>query len=241
MIKQKITFLLAVFILASLVLVSDAGAQGATPIDNPAPNYLVSYDFQQLIVSAISIALYFAGTIALLFLIIGGFQYIMARGNEEATEKAKKTISGAVLGIVIIVMSFAIVTIVNNLLVAGTPGNGAVSPPAGTPTPPGGTPPPPSSQSLAFTRSSDGNNQVCGGQNPCDLDVGRISGGSGTYTVASIQPNNTGTRPFMQGPELLLNIPLSVAIGNYSVTITVADSRNASNTRSVSFNFSVQD
>jgi amino acid transporter len=84
---------------------------------NPAPGQLVGIsDFGALLGRIIKIFLTFAGAIAVIFLIIGGFQYISARGNEEAMEKAKKTITGAVIGIIIIVMAFAIVLIVNNLL-----------------------------------------------------------------------------------------------------------------------------
>ena len=99
---------------------SPVDKEGKCPIPNPASQYLVNIDnFPDLIVRIITIFLYFSGAIALIFLIIGGFQYIAARGNEEATEKAKKTISGAILGIAIIIMSFALVTIVNNLVLKG--------------------------------------------------------------------------------------------------------------------------
>lgn len=104
-------------------------ADGSMPVNgqcvirNPASQYLVNIDnFGDLLKRIIEVALFFAGAIALIFLIIGGFQYIAARGNEEATEKAKKTITGAVLGIVIIIMAFAIVTIVSNLVTRGPQG-----------------------------------------------------------------------------------------------------------------------
>lgn len=91
-------------------------------LDNPAPDQLVDYsDFGKLLQRIIRIFLAFAGAIAVIFLMVGGFQYIMARGNEEATEKAKKTITGAIIGIVIIVMAFAIVLIVNELLTGPVP------------------------------------------------------------------------------------------------------------------------
>ena len=98
---------------------------------NPASGQLVDIrDFGPLLQRIITIFLYFAGGIAVLFLMVGGFQYVAARGNEEATEKAKKTITGAIIGIIIIVMAFAIVAIVNNLLTrndigGGTTGGGA--------------------------------------------------------------------------------------------------------------------
>ena len=112
---------LAGFLVFAMTGVAIAQGGGETtnpaPIQNPAPQYLVNIsDFGALLTRAIGWMLYFAGGIAVLFLLVGGFQYIAARGNEEATEKAKKTITGAVIGIVIIIMAYAIVTIVSNLV-----------------------------------------------------------------------------------------------------------------------------
>ena len=54
--------------------------------------------------------------IAVLFLILGGFQYITSAGNEEAAEKGKGTAVNALIGIVIIVLSYVIVNVVANLV-----------------------------------------------------------------------------------------------------------------------------
>lgn len=90
---------------------------GKCVIKNPAPEYLVNTSsFGDLLRSVINIALIFAGAIAVLFLIVGGYKYIISRGNDEGMESAKKTISGALIGIIIIVMAYAIIAIVNNLL-----------------------------------------------------------------------------------------------------------------------------
>lgn len=95
---------------------------GKCQLDNPAPRQLVSIsDFRELLRKIIEIFLMFAGAIAVIFLMVGGFQYIASRGNEEATEKAKKTITNAVIGVVLIVMAFAIVNIINTLLTKTPP------------------------------------------------------------------------------------------------------------------------
>ena len=54
--------------------------------------------------------------IAVLFLIIGGFWYITSAGNEETAEKGKNTAFNAIIGIVIIVLSYVIVNVVSKLL-----------------------------------------------------------------------------------------------------------------------------
>lgn len=87
---------------------------------NPAKGQLVDTDnFPQLLSDIIKILLSFAGVVGVIFLIIGGYRYITSQGNEEGMEKAKKTITGALIGIVLIILSFAVVAIINNLLVKG--------------------------------------------------------------------------------------------------------------------------
>ncbi len=48
-------------------------------------------------------------TVAVLFLIIGGFQYITSAGNPDALEKAKNTILYAIIGILAALLAYAIV------------------------------------------------------------------------------------------------------------------------------------
>jgi len=69
----------------------------------------------------------FAGVIATVFLIIGGYQYITAAGNEEQAEKGKKTLINSIIGIVVVVLAITIVTIVTNTLGSPNPiGTGAL-------------------------------------------------------------------------------------------------------------------
>jgi hypothetical protein len=66
------------------------------------------------------------GSVAVLFLIIGGIRYITSAGNKDKAETAKKTISYAVIGLVIIVLSGVIVSLttrgVDDILVGDTGG-----------------------------------------------------------------------------------------------------------------------
>ena len=71
----------------------------------------------QLITRIIEILLAIAGLLAVIFLIVGGFRYITAGGNEETAEAAKKTITNAIIGIVIIILSFVIVRVISNALI----------------------------------------------------------------------------------------------------------------------------
>lgn len=57
----------------------------------------------------IDYALWFIGAIALGFVIYGGVLYITSGGDSEKTTKARNTLMYAVLGIIVVVISYAIV------------------------------------------------------------------------------------------------------------------------------------
>ena len=71
------------------------------------------------ILRVINIGLALAGLIAVFFLILGGFRYITSMGNEEAAGQAKKIILNAIIGIVIVILSFVIVRVISNALARG--------------------------------------------------------------------------------------------------------------------------
>ena len=52
------------------------------------------------------------GALAVLFIVIGGFSYVVSGGDPQATGKAKSTIMYAVVGLIIAVFAEAIVTFV---------------------------------------------------------------------------------------------------------------------------------
>ena len=59
----------------------------------------------QLINNIITLASDLAGGIAIIFFIWGGFQYFTAFGNEEKANKAKTTITWAIVGLVFIILA----------------------------------------------------------------------------------------------------------------------------------------
>ena len=75
--------------------------------------------FGRAVTVVIQIALLVVGALAVIFLIWGGFRYITAYGNEEKAESAKKTIGHAILGLIIVILSFAIITIITTVLITG--------------------------------------------------------------------------------------------------------------------------
>ena len=63
--------------------------------------------------TVISWILGLAGGVAVLFLILGGLQYITSSGNKDKAEVAKQTILYAVIGLIVIALSFVIVAFVS--------------------------------------------------------------------------------------------------------------------------------
>ncbi len=75
-----------------------------------------SQNLSDFLTQVIKLLLGLAGVIAVLALIVGGFWYITSAGNEEQSEKGKKTLINAIIGVVIILLSYAIVTVIGNTL-----------------------------------------------------------------------------------------------------------------------------
>jgi hypothetical protein len=92
-------------------------------IENPAPDYFVDLSrlgrentFQGLLGYLIVGLLGAAGLLAVFFIIFAGFQYLTSRGNEEQAQASKKTLTNAIIGLVIIILSYVIVVVVARAL-----------------------------------------------------------------------------------------------------------------------------
>lgn len=70
-----------------------------------------------IVLTIINFFLTFLGLLAVIMVIYGGFLYVSSAGNEENVNKAKKILLYAVIGIVVIIVSFALV---NTLLGAAS-------------------------------------------------------------------------------------------------------------------------
>ncbi len=81
-------------------------------------------DVRTTIARIINIILGFLGVIFVVLTIVAGFQYMTAAGNEEKTKKALGLIKNAVIGLVIVLMSWMITRFVVRQLGRAT--NGAV-------------------------------------------------------------------------------------------------------------------
>src|SRR3989344_6301835 len=65
---------------------------------------------------AINIVLGIGISLTIVFLIIGGIQYITSKGDQKATIEARTSLTNAVIGFIVVVGAFTIKTILGNIL-----------------------------------------------------------------------------------------------------------------------------
>lgn len=65
-------------------------------------------DLVDMTINFIKWALGFLGLVAVIFITIGGYMYMTSGGNEEKVEKAKQYLKNALIGLIIVLLSWAI-------------------------------------------------------------------------------------------------------------------------------------
>ncbi len=84
-------------------------------------------DPRDVVANVIKVVLGFLGTIAVVLIIVAGFQWMTAAGSEDKIAKAKKIMTAAVIGLVIVLMAYALSTFVINAIISATNPSTAVS------------------------------------------------------------------------------------------------------------------
>ncbi len=112
--------LLVIFILSALSFSRVSAACSNNPFPSQAsgtieqvPLFCSSSGILQF---SINLLLGLAASAAILFIILGGFWYMTAGANAEQAEKGRKALMNAVIGLVVIILSFVIVRVVLNLV-----------------------------------------------------------------------------------------------------------------------------
>lgn len=67
---------------------------------------------EDTIISIVNWVLALLGLIAVIMILYGGFVWLTAAGNEDKVASAKKVISAAIIGLIIVLLAYAIVTFV---------------------------------------------------------------------------------------------------------------------------------
>ncbi len=95
---------------------SDYGDPGGS-INLPGPS---NDDPKVIIADIINWVLGFLALIAIIIILIGGFEWMTAGGNEEKVTEAKKLLLAGVIGLVIILSAYAITNFVLAQLISAT-------------------------------------------------------------------------------------------------------------------------
>jgi hypothetical protein len=120
--KKFSKFFLSFVVISLLVLpflVLPALAQTGDPyginnVQNGLNNSLpgAGTDLRTVIARIINFALGFLGIIAVVIILIGGFKWMTAAGNEEKVTEARKLLVAGIIGLVIILAAWAVSTFV---------------------------------------------------------------------------------------------------------------------------------
>ncbi len=118
--KSKILATGAAVVSALAVTPASVLAQGTIQV-NVLPgasqfNSVVAWTPTRLVGAIINLVLVIAGLVAFFFLLLGGLQWILAGGDKEGTEKARKRITAALIGLVVVFSAYAIIVLAGNFL-----------------------------------------------------------------------------------------------------------------------------
>ena len=98
---------------------------GTTEVSEGLNGSLADYtesDPRAIIGRIINIALGFLGVIAVGIILLGGFKWMTAAGNEDKTTEAKQLLGAGVIGLVIILSAWALATFIINQIYGATTG-----------------------------------------------------------------------------------------------------------------------
>ena len=120
--NKKILFalvLLAFFIFLISTETISAQTFKYTPMEE-IPGYGKPKDFPTYIITVYKFGIWAAGIAALLMIMIGGYMYLTSAGNTASMGKAKEYITDAIVGLILVMISWLILYIINPDLVSFT-------------------------------------------------------------------------------------------------------------------------
>ena len=130
-IKYKTALTMAIVMLFSLALTPVVASAANTDFGvNTFKNELAlgtNTNLNAAIAKIINVALSLLGIVAVVIILIGGFKYMTAGGNDEKTAEARKLIFSGIIGLAIILSAFAIAKFVLGSLSQAT-GTGDLTP-----------------------------------------------------------------------------------------------------------------
>lgn len=98
---------------------------GISPVGSELKTTLGDTDLRTTIARLINVALSLLGIVAVVIILMGGFKWMTAGGNEDKVAEARKLIFSGIIGLAIIMTSWAIALFVFNKLAEATTGTTA--------------------------------------------------------------------------------------------------------------------
>lgn len=86
-----------------------------SPIEKQA-GFVKNFTIAEVVATIFQVIINLSAAIFLLMLLYGGFTYLTAGSNEESTEKAKKIMLNALVGLIIVTAAYGIGTWILNAL-----------------------------------------------------------------------------------------------------------------------------
>ena len=97
------------FLIPAQVDALDLGMEHAANLELPTAE---DEDVRDMAVTIVKYLITFLGIIAVVIILYGGFVWMTAAGNDDRVSKAKNIIIAGVIGLIIVIAAFAIVTFV---------------------------------------------------------------------------------------------------------------------------------
>jgi hypothetical protein len=171
----------------------------------PAYCNVVGSDSTGLLTHIINILLALLGVIAVLFIIIGGYRMITSSGDTTNFEKGQKTVTYAIIGLVVAVLAFTIITVIGNTLGSATNSNSNSS----------------SSQSSTNNATNSANGNTATAASCASL------ASAGNITVETTDSNKIQTSTFNQNDQAyLISKSDNPLVSQCDATVTISSSGN---------------
>lgn len=106
---KKLISLGLVSLFAFSMMTSVAFAQVAIQDELGGTFGLGTQDLKQTLIGVVNVLLGFLGILAIIVILVGGFKWMTSGGNEEKVAGARQMIVAGIIGLAIILASFAIV------------------------------------------------------------------------------------------------------------------------------------
>ena len=110
---KKNLFLVFAMIISFITKTEEASAQVPITIKNP----ISTSDFAKIVENTLLWLLSVAGVITIFMLVVGGIMYMTAGGDEQKVATAKKVITWTIIGLGLILISYSIIAVLDQILV----------------------------------------------------------------------------------------------------------------------------